>query len=79
LGKALVPVVTVARKSAASVAIELPNAGFVAHLIATAVQAPQTRLRRRAEPDAAVAAYRALGQWPSASYRLLGRSVSRFS
>jgi hypothetical protein len=32
-----------------------PTAAFLAHLIATALQAPQTRQRRRAEPqDAAV-------------------------
>ena len=36
-----------------------PAAPFLAHLIATHMQAPQTRLRRRAEPEEAVAAYRA--------------------
>jgi hypothetical protein len=49
-----------------------PNANFIAHLIATAAQAPQTRARRRAEPEVAAAAYRALGQWPTA-----GAAVSR--
>jgi hypothetical protein len=33
-------------------------ADFLAHLIATDRQAPQTRSRRRAEPDEAVRAYR---------------------
>jgi hypothetical protein len=51
------------------------NAAFVAHLIATAAQAPQTRARRRAEPDAASAAYRALGQWPSNAGDVLSRSL----
>jgi len=35
-----------------------PLAPFVAHLIATRMQAPQTRERRRAEPDEAIAVYR---------------------
>jgi len=52
---------------------ERPSADFIAHLIAMSSQAPQTRVRRRAEPKVAVAAYRALGQWPT----LPGRTVSR--
>jgi hypothetical protein len=36
-----------------------PSAPFLAHLIATRMQAPQTRARRRAEPEEAIAAYRA--------------------
>jgi hypothetical protein len=36
-----------------------PSATFLAHLIATAQQAPQTRQRRRAEPDSACAHYTA--------------------
>jgi len=35
------------------------NAAFLAHLIATKDQHPQTRERRRAEPNEALAAYRA--------------------
>ena len=34
------------------------EAAFLAHLIATKDQAPQTRERRRAEPGEAIAAYR---------------------
>ena len=34
-----------------------PRADFLAQLIATLTQAPQTRLRRRAEPEEAIAAY----------------------
>jgi len=52
---------------------EHPRADFLAQLIATVVQAPQTRLRRRAEPEEAIAAYGARGQWP----RSAGRAVSR--
>jgi hypothetical protein len=41
-----------------------PRADFLAHLIATAVHAPQTRARRRAEPAEAVAVYGAIGRQP---------------
>lgn len=34
------------------------EAAFLAHLIATKEHEPQTRARRRAEPDVAIAAYR---------------------
>jgi hypothetical protein len=34
-----------------------PAAPFLAHLIATHIRAPQTRERRRAEPQDAIAAY----------------------
>lgn len=54
--RALVPV-------AAPAAHDLPSvyrqAAFVAQLIANRDQHPQTRARRRAEPDEALAAYRA--------------------
>ena len=36
------------------------QAAFLAHLIATKEQVPQTRARRRAEPTEAIAAYRAV-------------------
>jgi len=49
------------------------RADFVAHLIATSAQAPQTRSRRRAEPRDAVAAYAASGVAPAVS----GITVSR--
>jgi hypothetical protein len=35
------------------------SAAFIAHLVATAQQAPQTRLRRRADPETANAVYAA--------------------
>ena len=49
------------------------NADFVAQLIATSAQVPQTRVRRRAEPEVAVAAYGALDHRPA----LAGRTLSR--
>ena len=37
-----------------------PAAPFLAHLIATQMQAPQTRARRRAEPGEAISVYAAM-------------------
>ena len=37
-----------------------PAAPFLAQLIATRMQAPQTRARRRAEPEDAIAVYRSM-------------------
>ncbi len=51
------------------------SADFVAHLIATSAQAPQTRARRRANADEAIAAYDALGHWPTPAGRKLSRSL----
>jgi hypothetical protein len=41
------------------------QAAFLAHLIATKEHAPQTRERRRAEPEEAIAAYRAAAKLAS--------------
>lgn len=41
-----------------------PSAPFLAHLIATAQQAPQTRVRRQAEPGEATARYAASAARP---------------
>jgi len=54
---------------------QLASAHFLAHLIATARQEPQTRARRRAAPGEAVAAYDALGQWPTPIGHRLVRTV----
>ena len=51
------------------------SADFVAHLIATSAQAPQTRARRRADPDQAIAAYDALGHWPIPAGGKLSRTL----
>jgi hypothetical protein len=48
--------------------------GFLAHLIATGRQEPQTRARRRVEPDEAARAYRA-GLAQPAPGPLLSRSL----
>jgi len=51
------------------------RADFIAHLIAVRLQAPQTRARRRAEPEDAAAAYGVLGQWPTPVGRVLSRAL----
>jgi hypothetical protein len=57
--RALVPVTPSPRPHAGAMARPRPSAPFLAQLIATAQQAPQTRGRRRAEPADACAAYAA--------------------
>lgn len=52
--------VVIAPPPGATIARPHRNAQFVAHLIATRTQAPQTRVRRRAEPREATDAYRAV-------------------
>jgi hypothetical protein len=56
-------------------AAKRPRADFIAHLIATSAQSPQTRTRRRATPEEATAIYRALGQAPILAGRTLSRSL----
>jgi hypothetical protein len=51
------------------------RADFVAHLIATSMQAPQTRSRRRAEPQHAIGAYAARGGAPAVSGITVSRSL----
>ncbi len=75
MSTALVPLGSTDRDSGPSRMGQRPNADFIAHLIATAAQAPQTRARRRVEPQAATAAYRALGQWPTPPGGALSRSL----
>jgi len=72
---ALVPIASARCERPTAPVDSRANADFVAHLIATAAQVPQTRGRRRAEPEEAVAAYRSLGQWPTEPGRALSRSL----
>jgi hypothetical protein len=71
-GRALVPVGP-SQGAAIDPAGSRPSAVFLAQLIATAQQAPQTRQRRRAEPTEASAVYEA-GSVPAAR---TGRAVCR--
>jgi hypothetical protein len=72
---ALVPVVVSDSSLAPGSAAGRPRADFLAQLIATVTQAPQTRMRRRAEPAEAVAVYGAVDRRPSASHPALSRSL----
>ena len=71
----LVPLVPVVRSDATVRPGSRARADFVAHLIATWSQAPQTRSRRRAEPRDAVAAYAARGVTPAVSGITVSRSL----
>jgi hypothetical protein len=74
VSNALVPLAKV-DQTAAVRATSRANADFVAHLFATSAQAPQTRARRRANSEDAIAAYDALGHWPTPPGRKLSRSL----
>ena len=51
-----------------------PYAPFLTHLLATRMQAPQTRARRRAEPKEATAIYRSMTK-PVSCKRAFGRQA----
>jgi hypothetical protein len=73
-GTSLVAVEPPRRSERAPQSIRHPSAPFVAHLIATRMQAPQTRARRRAEPEEAVAVYRSMTK-PVSARRAFGTRV----
>ena len=58
--RALVPTRAATSQRDGPAAGQRPYAGFLAHLIATAAQLPQTRQHRRAEPEDAIAVYRSM-------------------
>jgi hypothetical protein len=72
---ALVQLAPTVREAFAAHASGRARADFVAQLIAISAKAPQTRARRRAEPEEAIAAYRALDRKPVSSGRVLSRSL----
>lgn len=63
--RALIPVEAAAAGERMLPLTRHPAAPFLAHLIATRIQAPQTRTRRRAEPEEAMAAYGATTTAPA--------------
>src|SRR5579863_8347499 len=71
---ALVPITPTDREAPAAYA-NRPSADFLTQLIAISEKMPQTRLRRRAEPQEAIAAYRARGRSAAPSGRALSRSL----
>lgn len=75
MSTALIPLAPIDRQIPAASACGRPRAEFLAQLIAASGQAPQTRLRRRAEPGEAIAAYGALGRRPKPLGNALTRSL----
>jgi hypothetical protein len=72
---ALVPVGLGNSSTDASADFGRPRADFLAQLIATVTQAPQTRVRRRAEPAEAVAVHGAIGRSPPLRHHAVSRSL----
>jgi hypothetical protein len=72
-GRALIAVAPAAGSDLPPTISRRPSASFLAHLIATAEQAPQTRARRRADPQLAISIYRsaAADVAPPAGHRLV--------
>jgi hypothetical protein len=59
-GRALIAIAASAPADRPVTTTRHPAGPFLAQLIATQMQAPQTRARRRAEPDEAIAIYAAM-------------------
>jgi hypothetical protein len=72
---ALVPITPTDREAPAAYGNNRPSADFLAQLIAISEKTPQTRMRRRAEPQEVIAAYRARGRSAVPSGRALSRSL----
>jgi hypothetical protein len=58
--RSLIPIGPVIASDRSPALTRRPAAPFLAQLIATHMQAPQTRARRRAEPEDAMAVYRSM-------------------
>ena len=72
IGSALVTIEPPAPGERAPLTTQRPAAAFVAQLIATQMQAPQTRERRRIEPGEGNAIYRSMTK-PVAGRRAVGK------
>jgi len=72
---ALVPLASAPERDHEVASAPHARADFVAHLVATSAQAPQTRARRRAAPEEAVAAYHAFDRRSADLGRTLSRSL----
>src|SRR5947207_3234876 len=71
----LVPVAPVERSEHPSRLSQRPVAAFLAHLIATDRKMPQTRERRREEPEVAVAIYAAASSAPATQGQVFSGSM----
>jgi hypothetical protein len=70
--RALIPVAAPVPSERSATPSRRPLAAFLAHLIATQTQAPQTRARRRVEPEEAIGVY-------EVASACAGRAGRRFS
>ncbi len=75
MSRALVPLAASVRAAPDNGVLGRTRADFLAQLIATVEQAPQTRTRRRADPQDAITAYGASGRRPSLARPALLRSL----
>jgi hypothetical protein len=75
MNRELVPVGPEARMARSDRADFGAKADFIAHLLATAMRAPQTRARRRAEPEQALSTYRTVAQRQVELGRALSQSL----
>ena len=73
MSTALVPVTVSHASTHPSADFGRPRADFLAQLIATVAQVPQTRMRRRAEPSEAATVYGAIERRPAAHRPALSR------
>jgi|SRR3954447_3510594 hypothetical protein len=71
---ALIVVEPLRREERSVESTRYPSAPFLAHLLATRMQEPQTRVRRRAETDEAAAVYQSMTK-PVTARRAFGRRV----
>jgi hypothetical protein len=75
-GRALVAAAAPVASENTTLSSRRPHAAFLAHLIATGQQAPQTRARRRAEPAEAITLYvDQMTQAPAAAGRIVARTT----
>lgn len=72
---ALVPLAPRDQQPTRAAGVARGNADFIAHLIATATTAPQTRHRRRATIREATSVYETLDRRPGIPGRALSRSL----
>jgi hypothetical protein len=75
VGTALVPITTMESRSPATRSHSRSSVDFLAQLIAAYGKAPQTRQRRRAERQEAIAAYQAVDEQVTLSGRTLSRPL----
>jgi hypothetical protein len=72
---ALIPMASSETAISSGFGTALVRADFLSHLIAMRSQMPQTRLRRRAEPEQAITAYAANDRLPKPAGQTLSRSL----